>query len=131
MDEDNENNKSRWFCISIYENWKPEGICGLLDKEAENAYAELIKNIVKNIIKGRKNVNRLHANGISSGGKGSVNRKRVNKDYIFEQLMTLATKYRDDSEFRHALEDIEKYAKLYKGDDKYYEELLDFINNFI
>lgn len=125
VDEDNENNKGRVFCISLYEKWD-ESKRELLDIQADNAYSELMQNVVENIIKGRKGANKIPNIGISSGTQNRARHKQVNKNYIYEQMMTFASNYKDEESFRTALGEIKKYAVLCNGD--YYKDLKNFID---
>ncbi|MCH5194280.1 MAG: hypothetical protein J1F11_09985 [Oscillospiraceae bacterium] len=126
IEDSNNQENSRSFCISIDDKWSDD-VRKELESQSEEAFDKRMQSIQKNMLKGKKNPMKRAAQETSgTSQKNATSPYKMGKNYIFEEIMELSSRYKDDDKFCLELEKIKGVPRNSKEPD-----YKGFIDNFL
>lgn len=111
---------SETFALSLYDCWKDDSVKAQLDAKCCRNYVDILKHIQEQIIAG-KSKRSISPGRKKESVKAAVNtgrRENISKKYVYENLMQLSYRKKDDSEFKDSLRDILNYTEMILKVDK-------------
>lgn len=115
----NNGGRSETFALNLYKYWEDD-VKAQLDAKCSRNYVDILEHIQEQIIAG-KSKRSISPGRKKESVKAAVNtgrRENISKKYVYENLMQLSYRKKDDSEFKDSLRDILDYTEMILKADK-------------